>query len=75
MEKIYIKNEKLFKNKTQMVIYIILFCLLIYGFIYFGKKDYKVKVSDNERFASEFSLVSKDNVFKYVNAIRCQNGS
>lgn len=68
MEKIYIKNEKLFKNKTQMVIYIILFCLLIYGFIYFGKKDYKVKVSDNERFASEFSLVSKDNVFKYVNA-------
>lgn len=68
MEKIYIKNEKLFKNKTQMVIYIILFCLLIYGFIYLGKKDYKVKVSDNERFASEFSLVSKDNVFKYVNA-------
>lgn len=68
MEKIYIKNEKLFKNKTQMVIYIILFCLLIYGFIYLGKKDYKVKVSDNERFSSEFSLVSKDNVFKYVNA-------
>lgn len=68
MEKIYIKNEKLFKNKTQMVIYLIIFCLLIYGFIYLGKKDYKVKVSDNERFASEFSLVSKDNVFKYVNA-------
>ena len=68
MEKIYIKNEKLFKNKTQMVIYIILFCLLIYGFIYLGKKDYKVKVSDNERFSSEFSLVSKNNVFKYVNA-------
>ena len=68
MEKIYIKNEKLFKNKTQMVIYIILFCLLIYGFIYLGKKDYKVKVSDNERSSSEFSLVSKDNVFKYVNA-------
>ncbi len=68
MEKIYIKNEKLFKNKTQMVIYLIIFCLLIYGFIYLGKKDYKVKLSDNERFASEFSLVSKDNVFKYVNA-------
>ena len=63
MEKIYIKNEKLFKNKVQMVIYIILFCLLIYGFIYLGKKDYKVEVNDNERFASEFSLVSKDNVF------------
>ena len=68
MEKIYIKNKSLFKSKTQMIIYIILFCLLIYGFIYFGKKDYKVEVNDNERFASEFSLVSKDNVFKYVNA-------
>ena len=68
MEKIYIKNKSLFKSKTQMIIYIILFCLLIYGFIYLGKKDYKVEVNDNERFASEFSLVSKDNVFKYVNA-------
>ena len=68
MEKIYIKNKSLFKSKTQMIIYLIIFCLLIYGFIYLGKKDYKVEVNDNERFASEFSLVSKDNVFKYVNA-------
>lgn len=68
MENLNIKNKKLFKNKTQMIIYIILFCIIIYGFIYLGKKDYKVEISDNERFASEFSLVSKDNVFKYVNA-------
>lgn len=68
MEKIYIKNKKMFKSKTQMIIYIIIFCLLIYAFIYLGKKEYKVELPDNEKFASEFSLVSKDNVFKYVNA-------
>ena len=68
MEKIYIKNKKMFKSKTQMVIYIIIFCLLIYAFIYLGKKEYKVELPDNEKFASEFSMVSKDNVFKYVNA-------
>ena len=68
MEKIYIKNKKMFKSKTQMVIYIIIFCFLIYAFIYLGKKEYKVELPDNERFANEFSMVSKDNVFKYVNA-------
>lgn len=69
MEKIYIKNKKLFKSKTQMIIYLIVFCLLIYAFIYLGKKDYNVKLPDNERFASEFSMVSEDNVFKYVSAV------
>ena len=68
MEKIYIKNKKMFKSKTQMVIYIIIFCLLIYGFIYLGKIDFKKEVSDNVKFASNFNLVSEDNVFKYVNA-------
>ena len=69
MEKIYIKNKKMFKNKTQMIIYLIIFCLLIYAFIYLGKKEYNVKIPDNERFASEFSMVSEDNVFKYVSAV------
>ena len=68
MEKIYIKNKKMFKSKTQMVIYIILFCLLIYGFIYLGKKDYNIEVSDDVRFANDFNLVEEDNVYKYVNA-------
>ena len=69
MEKIYIKNKKMFKSKTQMIIYLIIFCLLIYAFIYLGKKEYNVKLPDNERFASEFSMVSEDNVFKYVSAV------
>lgn len=68
MEKIYIKNKKMFKSKTQMVIYIIIFCLLIYAFIYLGKKEYKVELPDNEKFSSMFSMVSTDNVFKIVNA-------
>lgn len=68
MEKIKVKHEHLFKSKTQMIIYIIIFVILIYLFIYFGTKDYGIKMSDNERFASEFSLVEKNNVFKYINA-------
>lgn len=68
MEKIYIKNKKMFKSKTQMVIYIIIFCLLIYAFIYLDKKEYKVELPDNEKFSSMFSMVSTDNVFKIVNA-------
>ena len=58
----------MFKSKTQMVIQIIIFCLLIYAFIYLGKKEYKVELPDNEKFSSMFSMVSTDNVFKIVNA-------
>lgn len=68
MEKIYIKNEKLFKNKWQMVIYFILFVILIGAFIYLGTLDYDESLPDNEQFAEDFSLVSEDNVFNYVNA-------
>ena len=68
MEKIYIKNEKLFKNKWQMIIYCILFIILIGAFIYLGTLDYDESLPDNEQFAEDFSLVSEDNVFKYVNA-------
>ena len=69
MEKIYIKNKKMFKSKTQMIIYLVIFCLLIYAFIYLGKKEYNVKLPDNEQFVSEFNRVSKDNVFKIVSAV------
>ena len=68
MKKINVKNEKLFKNKWQMVIYFILFVILIGAFIYLGTLDYDESLPDNEQFAEDFSLVSEDNVFKYVNA-------
>ena len=67
-KKIYIKNEKLFKNKWQMVIYCFLFIVLIGAFIYLGTLDYDDTLPDNEEFAREFSLVSEDNVYEYVNA-------
>lgn len=69
MEKIEIKNKKLFKSKAQMVVYTLLFIILIVLFIVIGTKDYKVDVPDNERFANEYTLVGKNNVFKYINVL------
>jgi len=47
----------------------ILFILIIIAFIYIGTKDFSTKtVIDNEKFDSEYINVSKDNVFRYVNA-------
>lgn len=69
MEKIYIKNKKLFKNKWQMIIYLILFALLIWAFIYLAKLDYNKDLPDNEKFAETFNMVSSDNVFKYASAV------
>ena len=68
MEKIYIKNEKLFKNKWQMLIYCLLFIALIGAFIYLGTLDYDDTLPDNEEFANNFSVVPEDNVFVYANA-------
>lgn len=67
-EKIYVQNEHLFKNKVQMLVYLIIFIFLIGMFIYLGSIDYNEKVSDNIRFSNDFSIVPEDNVFKYVNA-------
>ena len=78
MKKIYVKNEKLFKNKWQMVLYCILFITLIGAFIYLGTLDYEDALPDNEQFAQDFSLVSEDNVFKYVyatDALMIANGT
>lgn len=67
MSEIKIKNQHIFKNKVQMVIYLILFAFLLYMFIFLGGLNYESKIQDNERFAEEFNLVPKDNVFKYIN--------
>lgn len=68
------KNEdgtiivKFFKNKTQMVIYLILIALFMAGFIYFGSQDYTKDIPDNERFAEEHPGVGKKNIYKYLNS-------
>ena len=67
-KKIEIKNEHFFKNKWQMVIYLILFAILFWLFIYLGNLDYNQNIPDNVRFATEFNKVSEDNVFTYVNS-------
>jgi hypothetical protein len=62
------EKKKFFKNKKQMLIYIFIFCLLIYGFIYLGTKNYDTKKGDHEKFDSQFSLVDDNNVYTYINS-------
>ena len=63
------KKKSLFKNKIQMVIYIILFCLFIGLFIYFGTFEKKASnKTDSEKFINEYKEVNSDNVFIYLYA-------
>ncbi len=49
---------------------ICLFILIIISFIYIGTRDFnKNVIVDSERFDKEYVNVSKDNVFKYVDAV------
>lgn len=57
-------------KKVKLILQGILFVLIIVGFIYIGTRDFSEKVVvDNERFDADYTNVSKDNVFKYVNAV------
>lgn len=56
-------------KNVKIVLQGILFVLIIIAFIYIGTREFDTKeVIDNEKFDSEYSNVSKDNVFVYVNA-------
>ena len=54
------------KKITRNFIYLILFALLIWGFIYLGKKDFSSTITDAERFSKEYTTIEKDNPFVYV---------
>ena len=69
-EEIKIKNYKMFKSKTQMVIYTILFIIFIVLFILIGKNDYNKSKNDAIKFNKDFPSIEKDNVFKYINAVK-----
>ena len=57
-------------KKVKRILQGILFIIIIIAFIYIGTRDFNTKkVIDNERFDQEYINVSKDNVFKYVNAV------
>lgn len=63
------KKKKFFKGKTQMIIYIIIFCIFIALFIYFGSfEETANKVSDSDKFINEYKEITTDNVFVYLNA-------
>ncbi len=58
-------KKKLFKNKIQMVSYIIITIIILILFIIIGKTDYKKKdISDNEKFSNLYNLVDKNNIYK-----------
>lgn len=57
-------------KKVKLILQGILFVVIIVGFIYIGTRDFnKEVVVDNERFDADYVNVSKDNVFKYANAV------
>lgn len=62
-------KKKLFKNKTQMVIYIILFIALLSLFVVVGQIDFK-KEKDTEatKFSTIYNLVDKDNLYVFSDA-------
>ncbi len=62
------KKKKFFKNKTQMIIYIILFIIFIALFIYFGTFEKTTKKSsDSDKFKNEYKEVNEDNIYVYLN--------
>lgn len=62
------KRFGIFANKQELITFIVLFIVLLLGFIYFGSKDYNVnKTTDSEKFYEEHKEVSGDNVFHYLN--------
>lgn len=63
------KKKSLFKNRIQMVIYIILTIICLSLFIIIGKTDFK-KDNDNEaiKFSNLYNLVGDDNLFVFSNA-------
>lgn len=56
------KKKKLVKKIISLI------CLIVmtYLFIYFGSKDYVVKITDNVKFSNEYKDISKNNIFSYA---------
>lgn len=62
-------NKKFFKNKTSMIVSLLIFSFLIWGFIYLGSLDYSKKELDNaEKMHFEYSDIEENNVFIYMNS-------
>jgi len=63
------KKKKLFKNKTQMIIYTLTFIVCIILFIVIGKTNFQKDIdTEAEQFSSIYNLVEDDNLFHFSNA-------
>lgn len=60
------KSKSLFKSDKQKKIYVVWLCVMIISFIYLGTIDFNEYVTDGEKFASEFTSLSEDNVYVYA---------
>ena len=64
------EKKKFFKNKIQMVSYIIIFIICIILFIVIGSIDYdKLEESDAEKFNNLYPMVAKDNLYVFADAV------
>ncbi len=63
------KKKKFFKNKIQMVCYIIIFIICIALFIVIGTTDYeKFEDSDAIKFNNIYNIVDKNNYYEFATA-------
>lgn len=61
-------------NNKKKIISIILFLILLGGFVYIGTRDYKDKETDEHKiFSKEFSGVDEKNIFKYINSTQANS--
>lgn len=66
-----VKENKiwLFKSVKHMIVSIILFIILLLGFIYVGKMEFKTdEPTESEKFVIEHEQVPDDHLFSYVNS-------
>jgi len=63
-----LKTSDNMKETIRKIIYLILFTLLIFCFIYLGKKDFTENITDGEKFSREYSGIPTNNPFVYVNS-------
>lgn len=63
------EKKKLFKNKIQMVVYLLLYAICIGLFIVIGKIDFKKdEPSESLRFSNIYNLVPENNLYVFANA-------
>lgn len=65
------KNKKLFKSKTQAVLYIGIFILLLMGFIYFGNINYQSgDTNQGVKKTLVYNRLDKNNIFEIIDSKR-----